>query len=235
MIVFAHDYETTGVDAKTCGVVQAALCFAKLFDDGSYEILSQDVQLLHPGEPIPAGSSNVHGIYDHHVEDAAPYDVYLTEQFMVVNDTAIEAVAGFNSKRYDDVIARRCGMAEFPSLDLYIAANRFKTLGILQKANLSASYLGLTGREAQNAHDAFADIVMTLDLLAPSMEKAGCSSVAEFKQWVNSPWGHPQMTMPFGKHKGKKLCNLPKDYIAWALENMTSLTPDLRKGMEMVR
>lgn len=235
MIVFAHDYETTGVDAKKCGVVQAALCFAKLFDDGNYEILSQDVQLLNPAEPIPAGASNVHGIYDHHVEEAPDYEIYLGEQFEVVNDTDIEAVAGFNSKRFDDVIARRCGLNEFPALDLFVAAKRFKTIGILEKANLSATFEGLTGRKAQNAHDAFADIVMTLDLLAPSMEKAGCESLEEFRTWLDSPWGHPEMTMPFGKHKGKKLCNLPKSYVEWALENMTSANDDLRTGLEMVR
>ena len=55
MIVFAHDYETTGVNPKKCGVVQAALCFAKLFDDGNYEVLTKDTV------PITAKKSAVAG------------------------------------------------------------------------------------------------------------------------------------------------------------------------------
>lgn len=43
------------------------------------------------------------------------------------------------------------------------------------------------------------------------------------------------MEMPYGKHKGVKLCNLPKSYVRWALENMDNLSPDLQLGLEMVR
>ena len=234
MIVFAHDYETTGVNPKKCGVVQAALCFAKLFDDGNYEVLTKDVTLLHPGEAIPEGASKIHGIYDHHVELAPRYDDYLSEQFEVVNTTEIDRVAGFNSKRYDDVIARRLGLEERPSLDLYIAANRFKALGLQEKANLGDTYRSLTGREPEGAHDALADITMTLDLIKPAMQRAEVSTLQEFVHWLDNPWGHPGMKMKFGKHKGKKLCNLPHSYIEWALENLSDLDDDLRAGMKMV-
>lgn len=234
MIIFAHDYETTGVKAASCGVVQAALCFAKLYNDGSYEILTQDVQLLNPCEPIPAGASGVHGIYDHHVAAAPHYDEYLAEQFEVVNDTAIEFVAGYNSKRFDDVIARRLGLAEYPALDLFVAASRFNSMGVINGAKLTNAYEGLTGRKAENAHDAFADIVMTLDLIKPAIEAAKCDDVAGLIEWMDTPWSSPKMKMPFGKHKGVKVCNLPKDYVRWALENMT-LNADLKSSLEMVQ
>lgn len=234
MIVFAHDYETTGVNPKKCGVVQAALCFAKVYDDGAYEILTKDVALLYPGEPIPDGASSIHGIYDHHVEDCPAYEAYLAEQYAVVNTTEIERVAGFNSKRYDDVIAQRLGLQMRPALDLYVAANRFKTLGLQEKANLGETYRSLTGREPENAHDAFADIVMTLDLIKPAMQRAEVATLQEFADWLDNPWGHPGMKMKFGKHKGKKLCNLPHSYLEWALENLSSLDDDMRAGMQQV-
>lgn len=234
MIIFAHDYETTGVNAKKCGVVQSALCFAKVYPDGNYEILTQDVQLLDPREPIPSGASNIHGIMDSDVVGKPLYDEYLTSQYLVVNDThEVERVAGFNSKRYDDVIAQRFGLEPKPSLDLYIAAKRFKTEERIEKANLGATYQALTGREPEGAHDAFFDIVMTLDLIKPAMQWAGFDTVQEFADWLDTPWTSPKMTMPFGKHKGKKLCNLPKDYVRWALENMT-LTGDLKLGLEAI-
>ena len=232
MLVFAHDYETTGVDTNKLGVVQAALCFAYLHNNGTFEILEQDVQVLDPGHPIPAGASSVHGLYDHHVVGKPLWDAYLAEQFKMVNSTPIQGVVGYNSKSFDDRIARRAGMGVYPSIDLMRATKRFKTQGILQKATLGAAYLGLTGKEPENAHDAFADIVMTLELIAPAMEHAKCRDLQEFLTWLNGIGMTPQDRMPFGKHKGVKLCNLPKDYIAWALGNLSDLDPDLRTAFE---
>lgn len=233
MLVFAHDYETTGVDAKRCGVVQSALCFARLHEDGTYEILSSDVQVLDPDMPIPAQASAIHGKYAEDVEGKPHWESYLAEQFELVNDTPIEAVLGFNSTKFDDVIARRCGLGEYPVIDLYIAARRFKDEGLIAKANLGTTYKGLTGRDPENAHDAFADITMTLDLVAPAMQRAGTPTLSSFINWLRSPHSTRSMQMPFGKHQGVKLCNLPKDYVRWALANL-DLTPDLRQGLEQL-
>lgn len=233
MIVFAHDYETTGVNPKKCGVVQCALAFTQLHADGTYEILSQDVQLLHPGEAIPEGASKIHGIYDHHVADKQDWEMYLSEQFEMVNDTEAEAVLGYNSARYDDIIARRAGMRDFPSLDIYVLASRLRTMGKIEAGKLGEVYEEVTGRAAENAHDAFADIVMTLDLVQPLMALAGISDVRGLTEWLGTPFANPDMRMPFGKHKDKKIRNLPKSYVRWALDNMT-LEGDLKLSLEAV-
>lgn len=234
MIAFAHDYETTGVKPGSCGVVQAALCFVKVYNDGAYEILSKDVQMLNPGEPIPEDASKIHGIYDRHVVAAPDWEMYLSEQFDLVNDTALDAVIGYNSKRYDDIIARRAGMKDFPSLDVYTLASRLKSSGKLKKGKLGEVYEEVTGKVAENAHDAFADIVMTLDLIQPLMDMAEIEDVWKLQEWVNTPYASRQMRMPFGKHKGVKVCNLPKDYVRWALKNL-SLGDDLRMSLELVK
>jgi uncharacterized protein (DUF3820 family) len=39
------------------------------------------------------------------------------------------------------------------------------------------------------------------------------------------------MEMPFGKHKGEKLEDVPTDYLEWALENC-DLRPTLQAEME---
>lgn len=38
--------------------------------------------------------------------------------------------------------------------------------------------------------------------------------------------------MPFGKHKGELLENIPSDYIHWCLEKLDDLRPDLREEMQ---
>jgi exodeoxyribonuclease X len=40
------------------------------------------------------------------------------------------------------------------------------------------------------------------------------------------------LTMPFGKHKGEKIEDLPTDYIEWCLENVERLSPSIQKEME---
>ena len=40
--------------------------------------------------------------------------------------------------------------------------------------------------------------------------------------------------IPFGKYKGRKLADVPRDYIAWCLNTMTDLDPDLRIQMTAI-
>jgi Putative quorum-sensing-regulated virulence factor len=38
--------------------------------------------------------------------------------------------------------------------------------------------------------------------------------------------------MPFGKHRGKPLAEVPKSYLKWMLANATDLRPDTREAFE---
>ena len=63
-IVFL-DLETTGINVVTDRIVEIALL--KIFPDGREE---EKLQRINPGIPIPAQSSDIHGIYDDDVKDA---------------------------------------------------------------------------------------------------------------------------------------------------------------------
>ena len=41
-------------------------------------------------------------------------------------------------------------------------------------------------------------------------------------------------SIPFGKHAGTPIEELPLDYIAWCLKNLTSMRPGLKRAMERV-
>lgn len=40
------------------------------------------------------------------------------------------------------------------------------------------------------------------------------------------------LKMPFGRHKGQAITNIPREYLAWAYEAMTRLTPSQRQEIK---
>lgn len=218
--VFAHDYETTGVKIMELGVVQSALCFATLHQDGSYEILEKDVQLLNPGVPIEPEAQRIHGYTDLDLIDKPDWEPYLREQLAVVNESNVDAVVGFNSGRFDNRVAVRAGWVPLMSFDLYKAAKQFKSLHGWESASLGATYQQLLGRELESAHDAFADIVATLDMIQPAMRLSGHKTLDEFHRWTQGDDGTPEMKLGWGvKHKGKRIKNIPDSYLRWILSD----------------
>jgi hypothetical protein len=50
--------------------------------------------------------------------------------------------------------------------------------------------------------------------------------------WESVQTGPPAGVMPWGKHKGKPLNEVPRDYLVWAIENAEIMKPDLRREIE---
>lgn len=44
--------------------------------------------------------------------------------------------------------------------------------------------------------------------------------------------GHPPDVMPWGKHKGKPLNEVPRDYLKWAVNNADAMSAELRAAIE---
>lgn len=229
--IFAHDYETTGLNVAELGVLQAALCIGVLHQDGSYELSDIDTTLLNPGEPISAEATAIHGYTDFDVADKQPWEPYLREQMATVNSMNLDAVVSFNGNRFDNRIAQRVGFKPLRSLDLAKAAQALKKAKGWEKYNLAYTYEKLMGKPLDKAHDAFADVQATLDLIKPAMALAGCATLDEFAIWMRGDAGSPDQKISFGKHKGSKLKNLPSDYVKWLL-TQDDIDPDLREGLE---
>lgn len=227
MQITAYDFETTGVDPHSCEPVQMAAIVATINEDGSYEKISETCEILHCDNEIPDGAFKVHGISTEMAQASLvlPHH-YVTEHIQGV-------VLGYNNKNYDDHIAKRYGADITQSIDVFTAVNRLKAKGVLSKASLSAAYEHFTGKKAENAHDALADVQMTLELIPYLMEALEFKTFTEFVNYVTTPQGSLDTVWPFGKWKGKKVCNLPPSYVRWALENMRTINPDLRDSLEM--
>lgn len=222
--VFAHDYETTGVDAGSCGVLQAALCIATLHQDGSFEIHDKDVTMLNPGIAIHPEATKVHGYTDLDVADKPCWKEYLGEQMDTVNSLGLQATVGYNNASFDDRIATRVGYKPMPCIDMIKPCRLLKKLHGWEGAKLTQSYKALTGKPLEKAHDAFEDVKATLELIAPAIKLAGVANLDELIAWYTKDEGTPNMVINFGEHKGSKLKNIPKSYVKWVLSDKCSMT-----------
>ena len=225
MIVNAYDFETTGVNARECEPVSVAVSKAEIFDDGLFHIIESTHEILRiDADEVPAGAQNVHGISKAMTEELGrnPGDIIPSVSGLVL---------GYNNNSYDNVIAERYGATITGSIDVFVATRRMKVEGVLPRATLSGAYESLTGKTAEGAHDALADVLMTLELINPIMQHYKFSTFAEFVEWTTTARGNGEMKMPFGKHKGIALNKLPPSYVRWAKKNMT-LTGDLKAGFD---
>lgn len=235
--IMAFDFETTGVAVATLGVCQSALCIATLNQDGTFEIHEKDVQLLNPIVPIEPGAAAIHGYDNLDVADKPLWTEYLPEQFKTVHEYGVDAHFGFNIRRFDCQIGFRVGLVPAPTIDMYVAAAKLKSekRDGWTAANLGFTYEKLLGRPLAKAHDAFADVLGTLELVEPMIKEAGVANVSEMIEWMKNPDdGTPNMKINFGKNKGQKLKTLDRSYVKWLLgaECTMTFSDELRRGLE---
>lgn len=224
MIVRAYDFETTGPVPKTCEPLQLGYVDADIQEDGSYTVLGEGNLLIQiEAEEVPKGAFGVHGISKEMTLNGC--------QPSVIKEKIHGTVLGYNNRSFDDVIARRYGAEITQSIDMFPLALRLKSSGFLDKANLGAAYQGLTGKEPEGAHDALADVRMTLDLIKPAMAVYKIETFTQFLAWLKGGVANPNIKMPFGKHKGTPMGELPASYINWMKENM-DLQGDLKATVE---
>ena len=222
------DTETTGLDPKTDAVVE--LAWAIMLGDGT--ILQSGSTLVNPRRPIPPEASGVHGIRDSDVANAPTL-----EQAVAAHSELYSPVlpAVCHNASFDSVLLRRCqrlasGNPRF-LCTLQLARNllpgrKSYTLDSLR----SHLRLGATQRGTV-AHRAAADVAITCSLLKHLMDRylaAGCPDDIE-KLFETASI----QRMPFGKHKGELLTDVPSDYIDWLLGQ--DIDDDLRTALQTAR
>lgn len=235
MLFLAHDFETTGVDPRTCGVVQSAIVIVDIDILGNWKVIETFSEKHHPGCLIPDAAANVHGIYDQDVQGLAGFEERLIEMYEgFFEKYDICGIIGYNSNSFDNVIARRVGLAEkgdLTEIDMMVAARRLMNDGVITRARLVDAYSQLVGKEPENAHDALADVMMTIELIEPVKAHKGFEGMPELVGWLEKPEANTSTKMPFGKYRGTPLAEVPKGYLNW-LYNNGSLDNDLRAGVK---
>ncbi|ORJ61337.1 putative quorum-sensing-regulated virulence factor [Geothermobacter hydrogeniphilus] len=90
----------------------------------------------------------------------------------------------------------------------------------------------------RSAHSALTDVLVCRDVLA-AMLKTRLAHISTFEElWQASEAAKIPKVMPFGKHKGKRIADVPADYRQWLLrqpEVDPYLVKALRGGADAVR
>ena len=101
--------------------------------------------------------------------------------------------------------------------------------------NLSTLYYmihggnALTRRELRNAHNAGADIMFTTSILEHITDVLGIKDIETLFE-ASEAARIPEI-IPFGKHKGTRIKDLPGDYVAWLLRQ-DDLNPYVKIALE---
>lgn len=232
------DLETTGVNIATDKIVEIAIL--KIMPNGEELVYEKRV---NPGMPIPLASSLFHGIYDEDVKDLPNFKALAKEVADFIGDSDL---AGYNSNKFDVPMLMEEFLAA--GIDFSLEGRSFvdvqNIFHQMEQRTLKAAYKFYCGANLDNAHNAEADVRATYEVLKAQLTKyegvafedkhgavsypvvndvealhsfTNLSKPADFAgRLVYDEDG--DVTINFGKHKGKKLVDVfdvEPSYYAW--------------------
>jgi len=159
------DLETTGIKVATDRIVEISI--VKIFPDGEEKIYTKRI---NPTIPIPAKTTEIHGITDADVKDAPTFKELAHElnQFLANCD-----LGGYNSNKFDIPLL----VEEFlrVDVDFDLKGRRFvdvqNIFHKMEPRTLFAAYQFYCGKELVNNHSAEADTLATYEILKSQLDK----------------------------------------------------------------
>lgn len=194
------DTETTGVDPKTCKVVEVALFGANI----QYNLL------VNPGCAIPPETSAIHHICAEDVVDAPDWNTVKAELSGAINKAGVTILAAHNVE-YDSAVlgfgpdqawicTYKCALRQWPDAPSH-------------KNEVLKYFLGLgpRGRSYSHAaHSALHDCKTTALILEELLKH---NDVQTLLEWTHGPKMFTKIS--FGKHAGKKWSEIDSGYLQW--------------------
>ena len=210
-------FDTEATDLKKPVLIEAA--WVELESLEPYSVTNPFEQRYNPGKPISLGALSTHHIMDEELVDCPP-----AASFTLPSE--VDYVIGHNVDFDWEVIGkpdikRICTLAlarkVWPDLDSH---NQSALLYHLERA---------TAREQlRNAHSALTDVGICAAILKHLCQQLGVKTIEAL--YAESEIARIPTTMPFGKHKGMLLADVPKDYKKWLLTQQ-DIDPFLRKAL----
>ena len=213
------DTETSGL-GPDAGVVEIAW----IETDDQFNILQTVRSLINPEVAIQFGAMSVHGITEAMVADAPTLTRFMTE-------------GGFPLQGEGKILC--CHNAQFDQRFFNPWMDKPETLCTLKCARVlypdaenhklqTLKYMfGLSG-DHDKAHTALEDVTVTIQLAQKMCQDAG-TDLYGLLEVQRRP--RPISKMPFGKHRGTPLKDLPSNYIDWLLTKADNIDADLRTAL----
>jgi exodeoxyribonuclease X len=180
---------------------------------------------FRPEGKLEAGSVLIHGILPSDLESSPPSKdargfVPAAEYWIGHNiDFDWEVLGKPEVKRICTLALTK---ALFPGFGSYrLGALYYERYGISEKSRLAVR---------TSEHAAGGDVILVAHILDWIAEAHGISDPAAL--WKKSEESRVPVFMPFGKHKGQKIAELPDHYRKWCLGNLTDIDEYLRKALE---
>ncbi len=222
------DLETTGVNLSTDRIVEIAI--VKILPDASRQVKRK---LINPQMPIPKASSDIHGITDDMIKDAATFKQAANEikQFLENSD-----LGGYNSNRFDIPML----MEEFLRAEMEVDLSDRRMIDVqhifytMEPRTLSAAYKFFCAKELENAHSAEVDIKATIEVLEAQIGRyrqlgnsvdsilsvIGEDKIVDYARRFSFDDKGTEV-FNFGKYKGKPVCDVLKNepqYYDWMMK-----------------
>lgn len=209
-----YDTETTGVKSDKDRIIELAAYDP--VEDRSF------CHLINPGCPIPPEASAVHHITDEMVKDALSFgDV--AKAFIEFCPPETVLIAHNNDafdKLFLEVEFKRAGveLPTFKYIDTLKWARKYRP--DLPRHTLQ-SLREVYGFASNQAHRALDDVIILYQVFSAMIDDLNMEKVIDLLS-------KPQVLsrMPFGKHQGKPLAEIPKDYVAWLASSGAFEKPD---------
>ncbi len=218
-----YDTETTGVRSDKDKIIEIAAYDP--YQDRSF------VSLINPGIPIPKEASNIHHITDDMVANAPSFAV-VGQQFADFCSGDVVLIA-HNNDAFDKLFLQaeftKAGLElpKWPYIDSLKWARKYRT--DLPKHSLQ-HLREVFNIPANQAHRALDDVMVLHQVFSHLIGDLSMETVLDLMK-VETHLRH----MPFGKHKGALLQDIPKAYIHWLADNGALDKPDnelLKKSFE---
>jgi DNA polymerase-3 subunit epsilon len=221
------DLETTGTNVATDRIIEIAI--VKVFPDKTTQT---KVKRIHPGMPIPAVTTAIHGITDEDIKDCPTFKQCANELRQYLDNCDL---AGYNSNRFDIPLL----VEEFlrSGLEFDVKDRKFidvqKIFHLMEKRTLSAAYKFYCDKDLTNAHSAEADALATYEILEAQLARyeqlqAEVAPLADFTKEDDYVDFARRMVMQngvevfnFGKYKGRPVRDVLKiepQYYDWMMK-----------------
>lgn len=203
-----YDTETTGIRHERDRIIELAA-----YDPVDNRTFAM---FINPGSPIPPEATAIHHITDEMVQDAPSFGA-VAESFIAFCPPQTVLVA-HNNDSFDKLFMEaefqrsNTPLPDWRYFDTLKWARRYRP--DLPKHSLQ-HLREVYGVPANQAHRALDDVMVLYQVFSQMFDDLSPEMIL---QLLSQPKKDNQ-TMPFGKHQGKPLDQVPKNYVAWLKES----------------